>query len=172
MDIGNNNNGEYGPTNVYYPVTLYFSSGARYRNGTSLFDPMTFTDAMFVANDNDFVCMISYAFVSDGIINLVKLRAHFEEIFVKDGKHVKFPVFHSTFAAVLGYSFRIRMRVPLDLNLHIREEEYDGNISVETENEALSRISHDKSNLQGPVPKWEIVLLHNTHVRHVSHGSF
>lgn len=68
-------------------VLLYIK--LRYRNGTSLFDPMTFTDAMFVANDNDFVCMISYAFVSDGIINLVKLRAHFEEIFVKDGKHVK-----------------------------------------------------------------------------------
>ncbi|XP_035709553.1 uncharacterized protein LOC118436172 [Folsomia candida] len=139
-------------------VLLYIK--LKYKDGTRLFDSLGFMDATFVTNDNDFVCMIAYAFVSDELINLVKLRAHFDDTFIKDGKDSKFPVFHSTFATVLGYKFR--MRVPLDLNRHIREEEYDEDTGTETENEAINRIANDKSNLQGPVPKWEIVLLHHT----------
>ncbi|XP_035706562.1 uncharacterized protein LOC118435176 [Folsomia candida] len=153
-------------------VFLYIK--LKYKGETSLFDQMTFTDATFVANGNDFVCMIAYAFVSDEKINLVKLRAHFEDTFIKHGKSSQFPIFHSTFATVLGYSFRTR--VPLDLNRHIREEEFDEGAAAETENEALSRVAHEKSNLQGQVPKWEIVLLHytqkgrSTMILKMSHG--
>jgi hypothetical protein len=73
--------------------------------------------------------------------------------------------------------FHYKLRVPLDLSYHIREEFYSSE-QQETENEAWLRILQDNSRIKDDTrPKWEIVLLHHngenertTLIFKISHG--
>jgi hypothetical protein len=71
---------------------------------------------------------------------------------------LQYSVFHCTFTEIFGYHYKLR--VPLDLAHHIREETYNPDQGG-SENEKWLRILEDNSSIRDKNrPKWEIVLLH------------
>lgn len=78
---------------------------------------------------------------------------------LRKGLFVQFPVFHSIFVSIAGFSFR--KVVSLELDEHFREETW--NPEQESENDAYFRVGrNDDFLLREEKPLWEIVLLHNS----------